>query len=471
MASILDFNATVASDPNFSSAWNDIQAQLQAEGGDVSKINSAKIAFTESFQQLSSQGFGISGTDAIASAKSYVMIGQTAVGAIGTVGGLLSSVQSGNPAQITQAFTGTMIGIAVAAGAVSAGVGAAIVGGVSTVLSMLGSAGLFGSSPPPAPEYLICQQYPDFKLPTQPAFVVNCMACYTSTLFADKHYYPNPNAVKQISPGAVNWRKFPLSSDSSSWAKHFYENVPKVGAHNTGSYNNLNPADPLYLGMYAPDGVSIIDAAFPQYKQLLKDTKFSQGPINDFHNTFFSAWKANAEYAFNGLKPQDDEVVLIHTIRLWNHSHSGPATSLSNSGGTYAASLISKALSQIKPEDTMLSNGQIMINVGPRSQSLQTVSNAIQTSKLTHVTFAKPNVVVQTLAKQGASASDIAKLAASLVPKQPITIHALYQSTAKKSPNSLMYAGLGAGYGFWAGGPIGSLVGAGAGYTLSKLLA
>ena len=147
MSGLGDFDQLVGSDPTFAGAWGEIQNQLQAEGGNVTQINSAKIALTDSYEQLSAQGFGLSGADVVNSAKQYVLLGQTVAGAANVVQGLAGVVQGADPIAITQAFTGTLVGVSIAAGALSAGVGAAIVGGVGALLSILQNAGFFGARP------------------------------------------------------------------------------------------------------------------------------------------------------------------------------------------------------------------------------------------------------------------------------------------------------------------------------------
>jgi hypothetical protein len=110
-----DFNALISADPHFASAWGDIQTQLVTEG--VTDFTGAQQAFTDSFQQLASQSFGLSldtGTvgNAYATAKQYVMTGQTIAGAVSTVTGLIGSIESNTmqPLAVMQTFTGTKSG-------------------------------------------------------------------------------------------------------------------------------------------------------------------------------------------------------------------------------------------------------------------------------------------------------------------------------------------------------------------------
>jgi len=61
------------------------------------------------------------------------------------------------------------------------------------------------------------------------------------------------------------------------------------------------------------------DVVYPQ--GLNPGTYTMKSTVTDFQKAFFAAWKANQEYALNGLLPQPDGVVLLHLIRLWNAAH------------------------------------------------------------------------------------------------------------------------------------------------------
>jgi hypothetical protein len=93
---------------------------------------------------------GVNPQSIATAAQNYVLIGKTVAGAVDTVEGLIKlydsagSITPDSAIAISNAFTGTMVGVAISAGAVSAGVGAAIVGAVAAVLGLLESNGLLG---------------------------------------------------------------------------------------------------------------------------------------------------------------------------------------------------------------------------------------------------------------------------------------------------------------------------------------
>jgi hypothetical protein len=334
MSGLPDFNAFVSADAHFSGAWNEINTQLQAEGANVSQIEGAKLALTDSFEKLSTQGFGLSGSDPIDAAKNYVLAGQTIAGAVDTVSNLVQAVTSGPPAQVMQAFTGTLIGAAMAAGALSAGVGAAIVGAVGALLDVLSTAGLFGSP----------QQTCDFRVGD---------LCARSP-------YP------QVSPGSSQWRTFPTASD-----RGWFATVPNSMVCLQGPWKGV-----VFSNCHS--GERPIDTAFPAYRDVAGDASggffFFSAPSksdptflgSDFLKAFAAAWKTNAEYTLNGLRAQSDPTVLVHTLRLWNRSHEGPAVILAPGGGTYAHSLVPGALAQLTSTDSalLLGNG-LAVQSGP----------------------------------------------------------------------------------------------------------
>jgi hypothetical protein len=119
-----------------------------------------------------------------------------------------------------------------------------------------------------------------------------------------------------------------------------------------------------------------IDHAFPQYRTLESNTLFHGG---SFQQAFFAAWKMNAAYALNGLKPQDDAQVLLHTLRLWNKAHEatntvkmGPSTGpllgmndpLSATASSYISLLVSAAASIAGSDPTLVDGGNLILNLG-----------------------------------------------------------------------------------------------------------
>src|SRR5712671_1812380 len=164
--------------PEFQTAWGSIQTQLASEGATALDIAAAQNDLASSFDNLTSgaAGFGLSAADALSAAKQYVTAGRTVIGAVSTIQGLLAATQNPDPAQSLatfQAFTGTLIGAATAAGALSAGVGAVIVAGLGIAINLLQSVGLFGSQPPnPGVPFYVSPNGQTFFAPTKPKLTV-----------------------------------------------------------------------------------------------------------------------------------------------------------------------------------------------------------------------------------------------------------------------------------------------------------
>lgn len=360
-ASITDFLAyttpgSAAYDPNFAGAWNQIQGQLNAEGTDVSGVNAAKEAMINSFSQLASDTLGVTGDEAIQASQQYVMLGQTAIGAVQTVGGLISAAQNVNSAgsfiAVSQAFTGVMIGAATAAGALSAGIGSAIILGVGALLNALGAAGFFG---PSGGFQGPCGQ----TLSQPPDLIAGCVIAY--------------GQGAKVQPGSPNWRAFPQNvrcptipcNDSSGNA--LSDGIWYQPALISGP-NGLNVWGTKWKGLtweailQQSSSLRFIDIAFSNFHQVVE----VDGPKSAFLSAFSAAWRHNAEYALNGLTPQPDEQVLIHCVRLWNRAHAGPATPIASViQSSYAASLIYSAQGQVASSDSsVISNGAMYINTG-----------------------------------------------------------------------------------------------------------
>jgi len=348
VAGLTDFEAHFASDPNFASAWNDVGGQLLAEGASSSQVDQAKTWFVNAVEGAVP---GVTGDQAIASAKQLVLLGQTVMGAVATVQGLLQTVESGSVPQITQAFTGVLISLGVGTGLVSAGIGAAIALGISVVLAALQDLGFFTSNAPPTFDIPGCG-----KWYWVPDYLIGCMGVQAKGGTANDPLLTQPF---HVAPGSPNWRTFPVPGNIIPYVegadKEWY--VPGLGmvGHWKGIFIDYGAVD-------ASDGRRPIDRAFPNFRQLEADS----GPgASDFQRAFGGAWRSNAEYAFNGLKPQPDEQVLLHTIRLWNRSHDGPAVTLDQSNATYANSLVDAAVNNVMSSDIGLLSGQsLLVNAG-----------------------------------------------------------------------------------------------------------
>lgn len=332
--------------------WAQVAAQLNVEGADPLKIIAAQKSFSDAFTSLvaPANGFAVDTSTALSAAKNLTILGQTAMGAVNTVSGLVHDLSTGSAPQITQAFTGGLVALAVSAGAVSAGLGAAIVAGVGALLNVLQNAGLF--SPPAGVELEGCGgTY--FNPPPQMA--VGCIAGFT-----------DPNAV-QVKPGSFNWRSFPKPGDKTDvgW---FLQNNPNVGVWKGVSWSGVSPAMTIGLvGVKRP-----IDVAFPNYNWVERGSVRQPGavsispftPGSSFLQGFANAWRANAEYAFNGLKPQPDAQVLLHFLRMWNRAHSSSNQMTMHQGGygSYAESLVTAVLNE--SNEFASGDGGLVVNVG-----------------------------------------------------------------------------------------------------------
>lgn len=383
-AGLLDFEAYAASDPNFTNGWAGVQSQLVAELADSSQINLAKTAFTNSFEQLAAN-MGVTGDEAIAAAKQFTTLGHTVLGAVSTVQGLITTVESGSAPAITQAFTGVLISIGVGSGLVSAGVGAAIAFAITAVLAALGDLGFFTSNAPPTYDIPGCG-----KWTSVPDYLIGCMGVWA------KGSSPNLTQPFRVAPGSPNWRSFPqpgtpgpyVSGADKEW---FVPNLMSVGIWKGILIDSTDTGN-----LTRTDGSRAIDRAFPSYGRLAADAGIAGqirnvllnvnlpaaiSPGSNFQKAFFSAWRSNAEYALNGLKPRPDEEVLIHTLRLWNRAHAGPPVVLSQSEATYAHSLVSAGLNLVQSNDVGLTSGAgLLVNSGAmRTQTPQIVKLHLST--------------------------------------------------------------------------------------------
>lgn len=293
---LADFQTALSNSPEFAAAWSDVQSQIQAEGGSDLDLLAAKNALGDAFTGLTSVGGIMEGdaTGALAAAKGLVLAGNTVAGAVNHVQSLLAAAQGADPTQAFQMFTGTLIGIAVSSGALTAGIGAVIVAGVGAALSFMEQAGLFGS-PPQGTQ--IC---PGLYQNPAPTIQVGCVGS-------------NAQAVK---PGSPYWRRFPKSSGGNTNDGEWYDGTSAISW--SGSVNG--PKNDW--GSYP--NTRMIDNAFPDYHFLA-----CQGTIaglESFSQVFTQAWIANQEYALNGLKAQPDWAVLSNVVRVWNRAHASTST-------------------------------------------------------------------------------------------------------------------------------------------------
>ena len=118
-----------------------------------------------------------------------------------------------------------------------------------------------------------------------------------------------------------------------------------------------------------------------------------------FVAAYFTAWMANQEYAINGLKPQDDGLVLTQLLAFWNSAHNAGNTygiqqrsTTSSRNDIISASApcqgdfaneyyyVQMLVGDLGHQNTsVLTNGSLVINTGPK-KSTRLISGAIGTS-------------------------------------------------------------------------------------------
>jgi hypothetical protein len=330
LAGLSDFQAFDQPGSAFDTAWKTVANQVSAEtGGDTTAIQTAASDFSDSYQQLisSAQGFQLDDQSALNYAQQYVMAGRTIAGAVEHVQGLIAAAQGAStPAQVAQVFnlfTGTLIGAVTAAGVVSAGVGSLIVAGAGVVYDLLASSGLLGT---PSSGVVVCQSGGSkITMSNPPTVQVGCAASASAPVVAQ---------------GAANWRKFPS---------------PKSGLPGDASWFLDDSADWYGDPWVGWSGFRLLDSAFPQAHYM----NCAQVPseLASFNQAFAQAWIANAEYALNGLKAQEDAEVLVHAVRIWNRAHDGSTyydLTPAPSGGVQLSTMYAPTLSEIAAGKTSL---------------------------------------------------------------------------------------------------------------------
>ena len=336
-------------DPQIAGGINGVIAQATGEGASDTETRARISTLLHQFSSIS-QGQNIDAGAAIQAASQYVTQFHSIAGAIDTAGGLVSAVQaaasgSATPPDLVTDFTGPVIAALTTAGAVSAGVGAAIVGVVTIVGSLLDAANIFGTKPQGQD---VCGTY----MNPPPDFVINCVGMY------------DPSAP--ISPGSPSWRSFPepaVKADAAWFG---------TGQSTGGVFFDWQGAHWVVAQTFGTNQRPI-DAMFPEYARLYQE---STGSASDFQKAFFTAWKANKQYWINGRKGASDAQVLIQTLRLWNRAHmSTSSLSLASGNASYISTLVAGAVALLSvgsdtqssnnPTDYLLSGNALHMNTGP----------------------------------------------------------------------------------------------------------
>jgi hypothetical protein len=220
---------------------------------------------------------------------------------------------------------------------------------VTVVIDLMG--GLFSSKPPPGVN--VCGVI--FAMTKDPQFTIGCVPCWTD----------DPNAA-QTSPGAVTWRPFPSRGVAADAG--WYQPLTSDLLYWRGATWGITLLSEAFTG---------IPASFGGVWQYLEN-ECARLPADSFQQTFFSAWKTNKSYSFNGLKPQPDYQVLIHVLRLWNTAHAPSKQQLlsqinlpsqPNSGTPYpmyVSTLVESALGNLSPDDSLVKGQSLVLNLGPK---------------------------------------------------------------------------------------------------------
>lgn len=332
--------------PEGASAWGTVHNQLTAEGSTAADIAFAQSKFSDTLTQLAQVGVN-DASSALNYAQQATLGIYSVASAVSTVGSFVSAVESETPVQAANMFTGVMVSLLIAAGSVSAGAGAIIVAGAAIAFSAI--QGLLGSKTPRVAN--VCGA----SLTWTPSLVVGCV--YS-------------NAASPIAVGAANWRSFPIASTSSNW---YSTSTPSVG----GSFPWVTWKG--YGWGYSPWGASrLIDATFPDYaaiENFVNRTAIgialnvNTRPLSPFIPFLFSAWKANKEYALNGLQPRENYEVLVQAVRFWNRAHAATSyldITASSTSMPYVASLMPALFNAMGDNDSEnnIYNGALRINTG-----------------------------------------------------------------------------------------------------------
>ena len=368
--------------PDAQQAFSAIQSQMQGEGFGAQDIDNAANKFVQTYNQLNLNGIIGDGSDPIQAAAQFTTIGHTIGGAVSVVQGLITAAESGSPPAAVNAIMGVVVSAApaaVAAGAISLGVGAAIVFGAALVESVLSS--MFGAPTPPAGYVGTCAYYG-----TNPSIVDNYVWSWGQQVPAG--------------PGNPLWRRFPVQASGNASDLLWYIPYPSVlpGASQTINWNwtaGQQAHTDEWYGCFttgSDNGKRPVDQAFYEYGvSVYRHLECEQAAVamvpNDgtpgaafaqFQRAFFNAWKANREFGLNGISQRADYEVLQQLVILWNNAHSSSQTyTLSPSYAAimsptdsctvpmtpYEAIILGKSAGSMSAG--ALKGGNIVINAGP----------------------------------------------------------------------------------------------------------
>ena len=281
-----------------------VHSQVLAEGGSEIEAEAASTKLQSAWNDMVNNGVVQDASRALQAATQYAQLAYAPSGAIAQVGNLVSAAAAGAPTpQLVSSFGGTLVAAAAVAGGASAGVGAAIVAAVA--IAQAGLTALFSSPPPQAS--LCGVDYQNWK----PSIIINCVG----------------SNARSVAPGSSDWRHFPSRAsleDTRVWyTPCTQQNNNCDGPWGTTQRDDGQPA--TWAGPSYPIAVLAYNA-WPQLYHLeceLDAYVMGRNGLQDFFLAFIQAWKANQEYALNGLNSAADWQVLIHAVNLWNRAHDG----------------------------------------------------------------------------------------------------------------------------------------------------
>jgi len=417
IADYANTNFIQLSDPQIGAAIASVQQAAANEGFPITsqesfnRVGTLLGSYKQIYDKLSEGGGPLNATQtAISAARQYVGQNSELGGALATTSGLVNAfanaAKSGqaSPVQLAADVSGPVIATLVTAGALSAGVGAAVIAGLA-ILDSLMDAGA------DKPGFQVC---PGFELttPTAPDYAVGCIAVFA----------PND----PITPNSVNWRRFPEPinpADAWWFAKMNATSNPFVDwPSGANKARWIADRDALAGGtiwvrntsgaLISQTGGAPIDSAFPAYRAVVTMAPTFVGQsteqaaaVKAFSQAFVTAWKANAEYWLNGRKGADDSIVLQHVAELWNRAHlPGVGVDIApNTGNLYWTSRIPTVVNSIAPGDPILS---------PDGAKLHLYTGALRSTKPTVAAKPTPKPVpattVKPLVQIGPSAAQVA---------------------------------------------------------------
>lgn len=350
-------NGVDLSNPLISQNLHDVLATAKAEGIDALNLGQEQLSrvktLFESFNQVynshSMQGAANAVAQSIGAARQFVTSNHELSGALGATQGLVTAFAnaskngSTNPIDLVAGLSGPIMAAAVAAGAASMGVGAAVVAVIAIADELLDAAGVFGAPKPgftvggpaaPPWEYTGSSQTPTMTINGTVVYDDHNVQVISPTDRQDWRHFPEPNNKDD----SFWFSLYGPKTNFTQWRGAAWIVNPNLG--DAGSDNNN-----MFLKMWrdmaekmtgAPDSFTHtpMSSLFPEWwaanLSMMPGVRSFQGAtldaeklnaLQNFTHAFFQAWKANKEWWLNGRQGGADLDVLAHLITLWNRSH------------------------------------------------------------------------------------------------------------------------------------------------------